>query len=502
MIQLLRRFQQPVLITLTVIVIIAFVILYGGPGTRLDRLGSDSIATIYGRNVPAVEFSAISRQFQVCQSLGMLDVLIHLSGNARTMQDAVENYVWNTMVLRHQAAKLGILPTDTEVAEAIKALPALQFSGKYDHNRYVGALQSILASRGMNALHLEEIMRDSLRLQSIRKVLSASTAPAPDELREAYARQFQKVETQLIRIQKNAVAESITLKEEDIKAAFDSRKESLKTPEKRKVEFVHFTIPKAEKEGQRPSVEVMQKIVDKSAEFAASLTEAGANFAEAAKQHEVEVKTSGFFALGDRLEEFSSQTRINAAAFQLTKEKPFSDTLGSAKGYFVLHLLDIEESRPQTFEECKAQLTESLKADRTRELLSLQSADARKKIEESMKSGKTFAQAAEQAGFKPETPEPFSRSETKLSGADANLITGRSMELQEGQLSEPVEGTESTLLIYLAKKLPIEAQDVESQRANLAPMLETARVDGLLAEWIERQRAAAGLQMNGRMAVR
>ena len=89
MINLLRRFQQPLLITLTVLVIIAFVVLYGGPGTRLDRLGSDSVGVIYGRNVPSVEYGAIGRQFEICRALGMFDVLIPLSGNARTMQDAV-----------------------------------------------------------------------------------------------------------------------------------------------------------------------------------------------------------------------------------------------------------------------------------------------------------------------------------------------------------------------------------------------------------------------------
>lgn len=502
MINLLRRFQQPVLITLTVVVIIAFVILYGGPGTRLDRLGSDSIATIYGRNVPAVEFSAISRQFQVCQSMGMLDVLIHLSGNARTMQDAMENYVWNTMVLRHQAAKLGIYPTDQEVAETIKGLSIFQTAGKYDHARYTGILQVLLARQGMNALHLEEIVRDSLRLQAIRNTLVASFAPAPDELREAYAAQFQKIEAQLVRIPRAAVADAITITDEEIKTAYEARKDTLKTPEKRKVEFVHFPLPKGEKEEDRPSVEVMQKLVDKSADFAAALTEPAASFAEVAKQFEAEVKTSGLFTSGERVNEFLNQPAISAAAFKLSKDKPFSDTLGTPQGYFVLHWVGTEESRPQTLEECKGPLAESLKTDKTREILALKAAEARKKIEEALAGGKTFVQAAEAAGLKSETLEPFSRSDKKLEMADAALIQSRALELQEGQISAPLDGSEATILVYLAKRKSIEPQDIEAEKAKLVPMLETARVDGLLSEWIDRQRAAAGLQLNSRLAGR
>lgn len=502
MINLLRRFQQPVLITLTVVVIIAFVILYGGPGTRLDRLGSDSIATIYGRNVSAVEYRAISRQFQVCQMLGMFDVIIHLSGNARTMQDAADNYVWNTMVLRHQAAKLGIHPTDREVAEAIQNFPAFQTAGKYDHTRYTAAQQSLLARFGMNALHLEEIVRDSLRLQAIRNTLVASFAPSPDELRDAYASQFQKVEAQIVRISREEISKAISLSEEEIKTAFEARKDSLKTPEKRKVEFVHFPMPKGEKEGARPSAEAMQKVLDTAADFAAALLEPGASFAEAAKRLGVEVKTTGLFTVGERLADFSSQAPVSAAAFNLTKEKPFSDTLSTPQGYFVMRLLEVEDARPQTLEECKAQLTESLKTDKTREILALKTAEARKKIEDALSGGKTFLQAAEAAGLKAETPEPFSRSESKLDGKDAVLIQSRALELKEGQLSAPVDGSEGTVLVYLAQKKPVQPQDIEAEKGKLVPMLETARVDGLLAEWIDRQRSGAGLQLNARLAGR
>jgi hypothetical protein len=49
--------------------------------------------------------------------------------------------------------------------------------------------------------------------------------------------------------------------------------------------------------------------------------------------------------------------------------------------------------------------------------------------------------------------------------------------------------------VFLSKKLPINEEDFEKQKAGLMPMLETGRVDGLLVEWIDRQRASSGLQM-------
>ena len=495
MVNIFRRFQQPLLIILTVFVIIAFVVLYGGPGTRLDRLGSDRVATIYDRSVQPAEYSSIGRQFEVCRMMGMFDLIIPLAQNARTMSDAMDNYIWNTIVLRHEALRMGIQPTEVQVTEAIQKMSVFQTNGQYDHSRYMQAVQMAFAPRGMNAAHLEELVRDSLRMQSVRDVLSAGFSPAPDELEKAYASQHQKVEAAVIRIGRDEVAKSVKISEEEVKGAYETRKESLKTPEKRKVEYVLFALPKKDKDAPAPAAADLQKVADRADDFASALLAEGAKFTEVAKRFEVEVKTTGDFAAGERLAEFGRQVRATTAAFQLTAEHPFSDTLQTEQGYLILNLATVQPSKPLSFEEAKDQLSESLKADKVRETLSLKSAETRKKVEEGMKAGKTFVQAAEGEGFKAETLEPFSRAESKLTGDDASLIQNGAADLKAGQTSAPLDGPKGTVLVHVTKRQEIDPADLEKQRASLVPMLETQRVDGLLSEWIDRQRAASGLQL-------
>ena len=38
-------------------------------------------------------------------------------------QDAKENFIWNSIVLKHEAKNLGVEPTDDEVFEAIQSMP-------------------------------------------------------------------------------------------------------------------------------------------------------------------------------------------------------------------------------------------------------------------------------------------------------------------------------------------------------------------------------------------
>lgn len=495
MVNLFRRFQQPLLIILTVFVIIAFVVLYGGPGTRLDKLGSDRIATIYDRSVQPAEYTSIGRQFEVCRMLGMFDLIIPLSQNARTMADVTENYVWNTMVLRHEAKELGIEPTEDQIAEAIKRLPAFQTKGQYDHARYLQALQFVFTPRGMTSTHLEELVRDSLRMQAIHDILGAGYVPAADELEAAYVNQHQKIEAAVVRIARDDIAKGVQVPEDEIQKAYEARKETLKTPEKRAVEYVTFSLPEKEKEGPAPSAEDLQKVADKADDFAAALLVPEAKFAEVAKRFNIEVKKTAAFAMGDRLAEFGNQPRVSAAAFQLSKERPFSDTLQGDKAYLILNLLSVEESKPLSYAEAKEKLVEGLKTDRIRETLSLKTADVRKQIEGHVKAGKSFVEAAQMAGLKAETLEAFSRSDSKLSFPDATVIQDAAGELKDGQISASLDGASGTLLVHVIKRQPVDPADLEQKKASLIPMLETQRTDGLLSEWVDRRRAAAGLQL-------
>jgi hypothetical protein len=506
MVKFFRQFQKPLLVTLTVLVIISFVIMYAGPGSRLQGLNADRVGFVNGRSVSAAEYRGIGRQFEVLRTLGMLDVIIPLTGNARSMQDAVDNYVWNTLVLRHSSTALGILPTQDQILQAIQRVPAFQNQGKFDFERQSGFLNIYLKPRGFSETQFEEMIADSIRLQAIRDVLAASSAPAPDELENAYRRQHQKIEAAVVRFAKADVEKALQITEADLKKEFESRKDSLKTPEKRMVDYVLFPRSKGEKAEQNEKgdkekdakdaaklqPEELQKLADKAADFAAALLEPNAKFSEVAKKFEATVKTSPSFASGERVKELGNDPRLANAAFQLTQEKPFSDTLVSSEGYYVFRLHSVEAAKPLSFEESKEKLSTSLKAERTRETLSLKATEARKKIEEAIKAGKAFAEAAQGQGLKVETPAPFSRSEAKsLEGKNASLIQHNAADLKEGETSMPIESSEETVLVHVLKRLPVDPADLEKQRPTLAPMLETQRTDGLLMEWIERQRAAS-----------
>jgi hypothetical protein len=92
-------------------------------------------------------------------------------------------------------------------------------------------------------------------------------------------------------------------------------------------------------------------------------------------------------------------------------------------------------------------------------------------------------------------PEPFSRFESKLSGPEASLIQPALADLKPGGTSQPLDGPDATVLAHLIARLPIDPADFEEKKKELVPRMQSQRTDDLLAEWVDRKRAAAGLQM-------
>src|SRR5687767_4006852 len=111
MVSILRRYQQPLMITVTVLIIISFTYWGASSGDVGGGGGGGKVATVYGRPVTYAQTQKIVRKFDLAQQLGMRDLAFSLAG----LRQDRENFIWNTLVLRHEAEKLGVEPSDDEV---------------------------------------------------------------------------------------------------------------------------------------------------------------------------------------------------------------------------------------------------------------------------------------------------------------------------------------------------------------------------------------------------
>ena len=496
MVSILRKHQQTLMIFITIIVIIAFVWLYD-PTTRSPGRGpNDAVAQIYDRPVSVADFQRGARKLQICQELGLFELLTSLTTDARNQNQQIANFVFNGLVIRHEAEALGLAPSDDEIVAAIKALPAFQTNASYDSAKYNTFVQR-LASFGFTAQQIEESVQDDLRLKKLKQLLGSTITAAPSEVRFAFERRNQKSELSYVTLSSEEIAKTIQVTDDELKKAFEERKDSLKTDELRKVRFVAFTLSEEQKKLEgKDKAAAMQTLVDRAEEFALAMTMPDASFEAVAQKFQVPLAESPEFAQKTPPKELGESPQVAAVAFtKLSLDQPNSDTIVTPNGYYVLQLTGITPARPLAFEEAKPKLLDQLKNERTEELLTLKATEVRTKIDAELKAGKTFAEAATAAGLQAQQMPPFSMIEPgKLDQPGAREMVFGSTQLEPGQLSEPVPFSGGRLIFRVEKRHPVDESVFEKEKPILVENLSRFRRESAFEVWLAERRKLANLQ--------
>lgn len=496
MVHLLRKYQQPLLICVTILVIIAFVGYWntnqstrGGGG----GFGTASMGTIYGRNVRETDFAREARKFDIARALGLIDMLQSLAGHGYDMNEVITDYVWNSMVLRHEADALQIIPTSEEMQAALAGLPTLQTNGQFDRTKLDAFVQNILPSRGFTDTVIDDLVRDDLVLKKVRTLVGSSIETAPAEFRAAYAQVHEKASVSVVRFLTADLAASVQISDDDAKKAFEARKDSFKSDEKRTVSFVTFALTDAQlKLTGKERIDTLQKLANRAAEFSQAVLEKGAKFPDVAAKFGVPVATAPDL----------TQTSTGmlppaavAAAFQITEKDPNSDPVEAENGFHVLHLEKITPSQPLTFEQAKPRVIEQIRNERAGELAATKAAEARKKIDEALKAGKSFAEAATAAGVRAESVPAFSLADPpKEDVPDQDVIMQKTADLGVQQLSDFTPTAAGGLLVYVEKREGIDEAQFEKDKAAQMPRFEEQKRAQAFQEWLRTRREAAKLK--------
>ena len=244
MITIIRKNQRVLMLFVAVLTIIAFIWLYNPADT--GKLGSTTMATIYGRKLSQADIEREVKSFQLALALGQFGLLEDLGGMAQDENRALDEFIWNRLVMQHQAKELGIEPTDSQIAGHIKAASVFQTNGQFDPVKYKTLLLEQLGPRGFNELQLENVIRDALRVERIKTIVSAPVAVSEAEVSEP-ARIFEKVNAQAVRFSLAASGSSADVTDEEVKSFYEQSGPALIMPETRSVEYVKFAPPASEK---------------------------------------------------------------------------------------------------------------------------------------------------------------------------------------------------------------------------------------------------------------
>jgi peptidyl-prolyl cis-trans isomerase D len=409
---------------------------------------------------------------------------------AQDEDQALNEYVWNIMVLQHQARALGIEPTDEQIKDAIMALPVFQTNGQFDYRKFAAFSQERLAPNGLTENFIENVMRDSLRLGQIKDIVGAPVAVSPGEIKEAQ-RTLQKMDLQKVKFASPDLS-TVATTEEEISAFFQRNKMSMIKPETRQVSYVEFVLPEAEAGlTGKAKIDVLQKLADQATAFAEQA--AGSRFDEAAQKAGLTVKTSPEFNnAGDTQTPDGQNADLRAlapGAFLLTEQNPVSDVLQSGDKFFVMRLGKIIPQRELKLEEVRPMLEARLRATKAATALSENAAAAIAKIRAELAAGKSFADAADAAGVTAEAVNGFSINDNSLS-MDQRELASVALVLQPGQISNFVPAADGGFAVFLASRAPLEGVD-NAQTEEIEQGILDSKRRMLFLTWLAAAREEA-----------
>ena len=518
MIEHLRKYTGLIIF---VIALLFVGLAFFGDTASLGRANSNDPAVIRvdGRTYSVSEFrktGAAARSLGM--NLGLYEYVSTLGGFGGNDDESDKRFFVNRLLVKEASEEFGVHPSDEEVTAALKAMPIFQGpDGAFDQTKYNEIATQGIGRFGMTEKDLIELVRESIAVKKLAAIIGGGLAANREVALESVASRDQQVSIQLARTSLSSFRETFKPTDEELKAAWETTKDKYMTERKIKVSYfiAKPAYPEAKPEAPKLSDAITeedkkkaeQEAAEKKAAEEAALAEEkrkidndlvdavdsflaelqnneGKDFEKLAKDHNWELVTTEFFprtavppALSVNLRSSSNPQPLADRLFQLDLTADplgrYTTALPMPDNAWLIARLDEEEAaRPKTFEEAKEEVRTDYIAEKAGEALKKDADEKAGKIREALKAGKSFAEAAKEAGLEPKAHGPFKATD-KLDGeADTSILFQTAATVDPGTLADPVMRPDGALFVFVEKrelvKDPARAERVEQALTGLA----------------------------------
>lgn len=495
---------------------------------HLKGLGSGKpVIQVDGRTYDGQEYQHLGKSsLELASGLQMYEFVMSMGGFGGNEQEVTESFFVKRMILRDAAEKFGLHPSDDEISDYIRKNRTFSDKdGNFDQARYSEIVEKGIGRYGMTERDIRDLASDAIISSKLGELLGTGLAVNEKIVAAGSALKRQQVTAQIARIELPAFKDAIKPTDDEVKAYWETIQDSFRTEPKRK--FTYFVAapqlpetkpvepkpgdaanpekpdptkedPKILEERQRKQQEFVEKFDDMLNELQ---LKKGANFEELAKQGNFEIKTTELFPASAAPAELASpiykSSRGGKAVDLLFNIKetsdPFSkisDALQIGENQWLVARLDGEEpSRVKTFEEARDQARAQYIEEKGREAMRKNADEQLKKIRDAVTAGKSFADAAKEAGLETKTVGPVTASTRPSTAAEpAELFSSVSL-VDPGTVADLIVEPTQIFIAFVEKreviKQPDPAASLKSDVSGAAKMNERIALDAWLTERVE-----------------
>lgn len=495
-----------------VLIIAAFILLYVPAFLKTDAgAPGEVLADVGGMTITRGEFNkAYQRQRQMYERMyqGKLDpaVLRSLGLEQQTLEGLVSQ-----RLVALEAKRLGVRVDDETVARRLATSPEYQENG-----RFLGGpeIKRRLEMQGVSVEEFEEALRERIMAEQLEALVTDGVSVTPAEAEQEFRRRNEQVRLEYVLADAAKFRDGQTVTDDEVKARFDSAKETYRLPERRIVSYVladegtlSSRVSVTEREidtyyqGHRDEfkheeeacashilVKVKQNAeakeghpddeAKKLAQGILDQVKAGKDFAELAKKSSEDQGSAaqggslGCFGRGRMVPEFEN------AAFSLGAGET-SDLVKSPFGYHIIRVTEHKDETIAPLEQVKPRIRQTILADRARALVDEKMGG----MSDAVRRNKSLEEAARAEGLAVQKSAPLERGKP-VPPLAAPALLARAFELTKGEVAkEPFAVGNGYAFIALDEIQPSrvpELKDVQARvRADLVQEKALARARDL-----------------------
>jgi SurA N-terminal domain len=465
---------------------------------------------------------------------GLYSFLMGLSAGATTQTDAADKFFIGRMILRQAKEDFGIYPGEEEISAYLRTLKV--FTGpdqKFSAESYRNFIEKGMGRMGMTEKDLRDLISDVLASKKVNSIVGSGLVVERDAVAKNLALENQQLTGELAKLELAPYEEKIQPTEDEIKKYWEGISDSFTTEPRRKFTYIvvapkmpeekadavtpeSFTDAAASDEVKKAAAkkkdEEMAKRASELAEerrkkqlevdskvddFLFKLEQQkGAGFDDLAKENGWELKTSDFFTRSTPPKDLDlsirSSSRGGKATDPLFKMQETSDSFSKiseaipvGENQWIVARIDGEEkSRPKTYEEARADARAQYISEKAAEALKTATNEAITKIKTLLTAGKTFAEAAKEAGIAETKPFNAILSTYRPDGAtEPQNLFEATRNIDPGSVADAITESERAFILYVAKREVVK--DVNATRIDSEVTSRTAENEAIaFTSWI------------------
>lgn len=497
-----------------------------GRGGQADN----SVGTLFGKPVERAEWMRARLYVQAFQPT---------SGGVAEQQ-RVDDEAWRRLAIRRYAAMLGISVSNQELTETIARDPSFAVSGVFSRQRYQ---QLVEGQIGVPVGVFEDYLRDELLQQKMQATVGTSLWIAPHELTQSVSRFTDRFTLDVVTLSTSNLLSEITVTDEQVRDFYDQNPALFNAPELRSVLYVEWPVADLAKSVNVPEQQIQDAydrdierysitdtntmtvsytpfadVADELRETIATreaLSMAGeyalqflddlsmidygdpVSIHSVAKTYDMTVHTSAFFSATSPVPGIKTGNEFNRAAFELDPAETTRSYSRTIIGDDAVYVLAWHTNRPaflQPFEDVKETAIELTTEQARRKAYRARVDEIHSKLLATTTAETDFSAAAAALDLDVQTVGPFS-----VYNADPEEIpffadiAPSVLPLQTGDTTDPITsaGDDTTLIVYLAERVPGDPAEAEALKPDLIRMLKSSRMRMHVSAWADALLAAA-----------